>query len=62
MTIGEAADRLNVSAAYLRFAERMGTIPPARRAPNGYRIYDYSDLERLIRLGVGQRKQRLAGS
>jgi DNA-binding transcriptional MerR regulator len=40
MTIGEAADRLNVSAAYLRIAERIGTIPPARRAPNGYRIYD----------------------
>jgi DNA-binding transcriptional MerR regulator len=60
VTIGQAADRLEVSTAYLRFAERIGTIPSARRAPNGYRVYDDRGIENLVRLGVGQRKKRLA--
>jgi DNA-binding transcriptional MerR regulator len=62
LTIGEAADRLGVSRDYLRLGEKIGTIPPARRAPNGYRVYDDRDIERLIRLGVGERKKRLMRS
>lgn len=62
MTIGEAADRLGVSRDYLRLGEKIGTIPPARRAPNGYRVYDDRDIERLIRLGVGERKKLLMRS
>jgi DNA-binding transcriptional MerR regulator len=60
LTIGEAADRLEVTAGYLRLGERIGTIPPVRRAPNGYRVYSDQDIEKLIRLGVGRRKKRLA--
>jgi DNA-binding transcriptional MerR regulator len=62
LTIGEAADRLGVSRDYLRLGEKIGTIPPARRAQNGYRVYDDRDIERLIRLGVGERKKRLMRS
>jgi DNA-binding transcriptional MerR regulator len=31
----------------------------ARRLPNGYRLYTDEDIERLRRLGVGERKRRL---
>jgi DNA-binding transcriptional MerR regulator len=62
LTIGEVADRLGVSRDYLRLGEKIGTIPPARRAPNGYRVYDDRDIERLIRLGIGERKKRLMRS
>ncbi len=58
LTIGEAADALGVSAAWLRFGERLGSLPLARRRTNGWRFYTSEDIERLRRLGVGQGKQR----
>jgi DNA-binding transcriptional MerR regulator len=56
-TIGEAAAELGVTSAWLRFGERLGAIPLARRAGNGWRYYTREDIERLRRLGVGQRKR-----
>jgi DNA-binding transcriptional MerR regulator len=56
-TIGEVADRLNVSVGWLRIGERLGALPLARRTPAGWRYYTPEDLERLRRLGVGQRKR-----
>ena len=58
-TIGKAADQLGVTSAWLRFGERLGALPVARRATNGWRYYTPEDLERLRRLGVGQGKRRL---
>ena len=58
-TIGEAAEELAVSKSWLRFGERLGTLPLARRTPGGWRYYTSNDLERLRRLGVGQRKREL---
>jgi DNA-binding transcriptional MerR regulator len=58
-TIGEVADRLNVSVGWLRIGERLGALPLARRTPAGWRYYTSDDLERLRRLGVGQRKREL---
>jgi DNA-binding transcriptional MerR regulator len=46
MLIGELAERAGVSTRTLRFYEQQGLIT-ARRAPNGYRQYDESDL-RLV--------------
>jgi DNA-binding transcriptional MerR regulator len=58
-TIGEVADQLNVSVGWLRIGERLGALPLARRTPAGWRYYTPEDLERLHRLGVGQRKKAL---
>jgi DNA-binding transcriptional MerR regulator len=60
LTIGEAAEELGVTAAWLRFGERLGSLPLARRTPRGWRYYTREDIERLRRLGVGERKRRLA--
>jgi DNA-binding transcriptional MerR regulator len=58
-TIGEIADELQVSVGWLRIGERLGALPLARRTPAGWRYYTAEDLERLRRLGVGQRKKQL---
>jgi DNA-binding transcriptional MerR regulator len=59
-TISQAADELGVTASWLRFGERLGSLPLARRSPNGYRFYTPANIDRLRRLGVGERKRRLA--
>jgi DNA-binding transcriptional MerR regulator len=58
-TIGQAADELGVSTGWLRFGERLGSLPLARRTPGNHRYYTAEDIERLRRLGVGERKRRL---
>jgi DNA-binding transcriptional MerR regulator len=60
LTIGEAAEELDVTSSWLRFGERLGALPLARRSPNGWRYYTEADIQRLLRLGVGERKRRLA--
>lgn len=55
-TIGKAARELGVTASWLRFGERLGSLPLARRNDSGWRIYTPEDIERLRRLGVGERK------
>ena len=59
MTTGQVAEALGVSKSWLRFGERLGALPLARRDSNGWRYYTPDDIERLRRLGVGQRKHRL---
>ena len=59
-SISGAAKELNVTPSWLRFGERLGALPVARRNTNGYRYYTLEDIERLRRLGVGERKRRLA--
>jgi DNA-binding transcriptional MerR regulator len=58
-SISEAAAELEISVSWLRFGERLGALPLARRTPAGWRYYTPEDLERLRRLGVGQRKRAL---
>lgn len=59
-TISQAAEALGVTPSWLRFGERLGALPLARRGSNGWRYYSSEDLERLYRLGVGQRKKTVA--
>lgn len=59
LTIGQAAEELGVSPAWLRFGERLGSLPLARRTQAGWRYYTFEDIDRLRRLGVGERKRRL---
>lgn len=47
MHIGAVADAAGVSAQTIRFYERRGLLPRPERAPNGYRHYDTSTLDRL---------------
>ncbi len=60
-TIGQAAEQLSVSVGWLRIGERLGALPLARRNRAGWRFYTPEDIERLRRLGVGERKRRSAG-
>ena len=59
LTISEAAGELGVTTAWLRFGERLGSLPLARRTRSGWRYYTPEDIDRLRRLGVGERKRRL---
>jgi len=61
-SISQVADELGVTTSWLRFGERLGALPLARRTPNGWRYYTAEDVERLRRLGVGERKRRLSES
>ena len=58
-TISECAETLGVSTGWLRFGERRGSLPLARRTQGGHRYYTDEDVARLRRLGVGERKRRL---
>ena len=48
LKIGEVADRAGVSAAAVRYYERIGVLPAASRSGNGYRTYDERTVERLV--------------
>ena len=58
-TIGQAAEELGVTTSWLRFGERLGSLPLARRTQSGWRYYTSEDIDRLRRLGVGERNRRL---
>lgn len=62
LAISAAASELGVTATWLRFGERLGSLPRARRTEGGHRYYTPEDIERLRRLGVGERKRRTEGS
>ena len=45
--IGELSKRTGVLRETIRYYERIGLLPPPRRADNDYRVYDETDVERL---------------
>lgn len=47
MKIGELARRGGVGIDTVRYYEREGLLPPARRLASGYRTYSADDLQRL---------------
>lgn len=47
LRIAEVADRVGISTATVRYYERIGVLPAAERADNGYRMYDDRIVERL---------------
>ena len=47
MTIGQAADRANVNVQTIRYYERRGLLPPARRSASGYRQYSDHNVQRI---------------
>ena len=59
MTISEIASLVGIAPSAVRFYERRGVMPAARRHPNGYRLYTESDVARL-RLIVTLRRLGIA--
>lgn len=47
MLIGEIAESAGLPSQTIRFYEREGLLPPARRGANGYRVYGETTLNRL---------------
>lgn len=47
MKIGQLAERTGVSTKAIRYYEDIGVLPPADRAPNGYRTYDPAAADRI---------------
>lgn len=68
MTIGTLAEHLGVNPRTIRYYERVGLIPPARRSEGGYRLYAPADEERIrfiksaqrLGLTLGEVKETLA--
>lgn len=54
MLIGELARAAGLPSQTIRYYEREGLLPPARREANGYRIYDDATLSRLSFIRAGQ--------
>ena len=46
-TVGRVAALAHVTVRTLHHYDRIGLLSPSRRSENGYRLYDYADLERL---------------
>jgi len=47
LRVSELAERSGLAPSTVRFYERAGLLSPARRAANGYRVFDESALEEL---------------
>ena len=48
LTIQQAAGQTGLSLHTLRYYERIGLIPPIRRAPNGHRRYSEQDVGWIV--------------
>ncbi|MGH8267567.1 MAG: MerR family transcriptional regulator [Steroidobacteraceae bacterium] len=55
LTIGALAERAHVSTSMLRFYEREGLLPPARRSTSGYRLYGADAEQTLLFIRRAQR-------
>ncbi len=55
LKIGQLARRAGVTAKAIRFYERRGILPPAKRAANSYRLYseDATDMLRFVKQATG---------
>jgi DNA-binding transcriptional MerR regulator len=65
LRVAELAARAGVAASTVRFYERAGLLSPARRAMNGYRMFDESALEELAFIqrakAIGMSLEDIAG-
>jgi DNA-binding transcriptional MerR regulator len=65
LRVSELAERAGVAPSTVRFYERAGLLSPARRAANGYRVFDESALRELAFVhrakGIGMSLEDIAG-
>jgi len=65
LRVAELATRAGVAPSTVRFYERAGLLSPARRAENGYRVFDESALEELAFIqrakAIGMSLEDIAG-
>lgn len=65
LRVSELAERAGVAPSTVRFYERAGLLSPARRAANGYRMFDESALDELALIsrakGIGMSLEDIAG-
>lgn len=65
LRVSELAERAGVTPSTVRFYERAGLLSPARRAANGYRVFDESALAELAFVsrakGIGMSLEDIAG-
>ena len=54
LTISEAARIAGTTPETVRYYERFGVLPPARRSANNYRSYGEADVRRLVFLRKGR--------
>lgn len=47
LTIGEVANLLHLSTSQIRFYEKKGLLTPHHKDTNGYRLYSYTEIDRL---------------
>lgn len=55
MLIKKLSEITGVPAKTIRFYEEAGVLPPSKRLPNGYRVYQERDADRL-KLAAGMRR------
>ena len=64
LRVSELAERARVTPSTVRFYERAGLLSPARRAANGYRVFDESALDELAFIsrakGIGMSLEDIA--
>ena len=65
LRVSELAERAGVAPSTVRFYERAGLLSPARRAADGYRVFDESALDELAFIsrakGIGMSLEDIAG-
>lgn len=65
LRVSELAERAGLAPSTVRFYERAGLLSPARRAANGYRVFDESALDELAFIsrakGIGMSLDDIAG-
>jgi DNA-binding transcriptional MerR regulator len=65
LQVSELAERAGVAPSTVRFYERAGLLSPARRAANGYRLFNESALDELAFIsrakGIGMSLEDIAG-
>ena len=55
LTVSRLAEAVGVRADTIRYYEREGLLPPARRTQSGYRVYDEASVRRLRLIRGSQR-------
>jgi DNA-binding transcriptional MerR regulator len=55
LRIGQLATATGVSRFTIRYYEKFGLLPPARRSVSGYRLYLEEDVQRLLVIKQAQR-------